>query len=224
MCFLLIHEQDFQCNSLFIAGQWIATICKEQWTVKLMDLNRKVPFSLSKMEVKSKSVAQKGQDQLKLAAPKGNRQLSHRTELIHLQNHGTVKFERVVLWSSSPACLLKQGELEQVTQNYIKLSLGYLHRWRLHNCSGYPMTVFDHLLSKEKFFMTLDRIFREQPFLLLLWLRVWSKEAPYTCCFPFFYNYWTHDKEYGDVWKVKFLSRFKHAHEYDYSGNSPFWD
>lgn len=51
--------------------------------------------------------------------------------------------------TSSPTCLLKQGELEQVTQECIQLGFGYLHRYKLHNLSGHPTTLFDPSLSKD---------------------------------------------------------------------------
>lgn len=67
------------------------------------------------------------------------------------QNHRMAGKDEVGkdLWRpSSPIPLIKQGQLEQVIQDHVQSSFDYLQERRLHNTSGTPGPVFDHLHSK----------------------------------------------------------------------------
>ena len=46
------------------------------------------------------------------------------------QNHRIVGIGRDFLRSCSPSPQLKQGQLEQVSQDHVQLNFEYLHRWR----------------------------------------------------------------------------------------------
>jgi len=105
-----------------------------------MGLNRKVPFHLSlhrKTKIKFRLISQEGQNWLKLTAPKGDKQLIPRVKRsLTSQNHRMVKAERDILGSTSPNCLLKQGQLEQIALNLVRWRFEYFHRWRFHRVSG----------------------------------------------------------------------------------------
>lgn len=47
--------------------------------------------------------------------------------------------------------LLKQCHLEQVAQGSVQLSFEYLHRWRLHNLPGQPVSAFNHSHNRKLF-------------------------------------------------------------------------
>jgi len=63
--------------------------------------------------------------------------------------------------SSSPIPLLKQGHLQQATQDLVQADLEYLQRRRLHNLPGQPVPGLCHPQSEE----VLPRVQRELPML-----------------------------------------------------------
>ena len=58
--------------------------------------------------------------------------------------HRIVEVGRDLLGSSSPAPLLKQGQLEQVAQDHAQSSSEYLCGQRLPNLSGQPVAALEH--------------------------------------------------------------------------------
>ena len=66
-------------------------------------------------------------------------------------SHRVVEVGRHLLSSSSPNALLKQGQLQQVAQDYVQSGFEYLQGWRLHSLSGQPVPVFDHPFGKKVF-------------------------------------------------------------------------
>lgn len=56
------------------------------------------------------------------------------------------------LWKSSgPILLLKQGHLDQATQDHVQARFEYLQRWRLHKLFGQPL----HVGELEELILTL---------------------------------------------------------------------
>lgn len=56
------------------------------------------------------------------------------------------------LWKqSSQTLLFRQCHLDQLVQGCVPMGIEYLHRWRLHNLSEQPVSVFDYPLGKKGF-------------------------------------------------------------------------
>jgi len=65
------------------------------------------------------------------------------------QNHRTVGVGRDLCGSSGPTPLLKQGHLQQATQDLVQAGLEYLQRRRLHHLPGQPVPVLRHPQKEE---------------------------------------------------------------------------
>jgi len=60
-----------------------------------------------------------------------------------------VGVDRDLCGSSSPTPLLKHGCLQQAAKDLVQVGLECLQRRRIHNLSGQPVPMFNHLQSDE---------------------------------------------------------------------------
>lgn len=67
------------------------------------------------------------------------------------ESHRVADIWRYIQGSADPAFLLKQGHLELVAWDHVRLDFAYLQRWRLHKISRLFLLVISQLQSKKVF-------------------------------------------------------------------------
>lgn len=67
------------------------------------------------------------------------------------ESHRMADIWRYIQGSADPAFLLKQGHLELVAWDHVRLDFAYLQRWRLHKISRLFLLVISQLQSKKVF-------------------------------------------------------------------------